>query len=1038
MAHTDAELIQRILAGDPDAFSPLVKKYQKGVHTLVWRKIGDFHTAEEITQDAFLTAYQKLGTLKNHHQFAGWLYVIAANLCRDWLRKKRLPMDSLDRTDTNEVDKVSYSRYVAEKQKADADETRREIVRKLLQKLPESERTVMTLHYLGEMTINAISEFLGVSPNTIKSRLSRARNRLRKEEDIIRESLGSFQLSDTLEANIMREVSRTTLAPPAVSKPLLPWAISAASAVLLFLLMGIGTQYLSRFQKPYHFNATSEPTVEIIDALFIIDSPAKPAVRNQPRRSALPGKDTGAGQNPDESLFATLPLDTPEVSTVKSDWHQTQGPEGGRVQNLFIAASGDLYARAATDLYRLTDDRSRWSLVNPDMPSDSSWHIAERNGTLYLVSDTDIRASTDSGETWQLLGPRPEGILIDLVITAAAPGAQTDIRMYLALAEGVFASIDAGRSWLPVNDGTLKDRKIRAITAIENTLFVGTDQGLYRRDSEGWTLLPVGDSRNIRAVASAGHRLYVAVGERAVNQGFGFSIPTRVTLAAPLALYRSTDFGDSWEALELKKAETPASSPSYQEIRFGFAPPTPAPQGKADPTVEISGLTIQGANPESDPQGKAGTKDSELEETAVFKMVAVEESLFVLDDKNGYYSEDAGDTWVALDAKIPDSEYVATLVSSDPKTFYRNGQFGIYRTTDAGKTWHPFNTGVVKTTVIDLIALQQGLYANVDGDLLMSSNGGETWVPVASSTTALTNLATFNGVLYARGIEEKTKPSVLRLSTQDNRFIPIPEMPMLKEPSYAELVKEKVNETVSEIADTIAENEDKADFDVDALLQDYNQVIEETLGQLLPTFLGNFAVSGDTYYMEYNQKLFRWKTGTTDWVDTGIISADAPIATTESAYDLDFFPFTLAVSGSTVYIGKQGGHLFRSVDEGHTWTDVTAHLPFSVAQFRGITLAGATLYVATDKGVTYSSDGVQWHTTTDTEGTPLVIKRFAVAGTTVYGTSGRQVYQLKENARVWQPVAPEIPVPITALAVEGNVLYVGAQGKGVLRFRIDE
>ena len=105
-------------------------------------------------------------------------------------------MDSLDITDANEVDKVSYSRYVAEKQKADADETRREVVKKLLQKLPESERTVMMLHYLGEMTINAISEFLGVSQNTVKSRLSRARNRLKKEEDIIQESLGSFQLPE--------------------------------------------------------------------------------------------------------------------------------------------------------------------------------------------------------------------------------------------------------------------------------------------------------------------------------------------------------------------------------------------------------------------------------------------------------------------------------------------------------------------------------------------------------------------------------------------------------------------------------------------------------------------------------------------------------------------------------------------------------------------------------------------------------------------------------------------------------------------------
>ena len=65
MKNNDAQLIQRTLAGDQSAFSTLVQKYQKPVHTLVWRKIGDFHIAEEITQDIFLRVYKKLQTLKN-------------------------------------------------------------------------------------------------------------------------------------------------------------------------------------------------------------------------------------------------------------------------------------------------------------------------------------------------------------------------------------------------------------------------------------------------------------------------------------------------------------------------------------------------------------------------------------------------------------------------------------------------------------------------------------------------------------------------------------------------------------------------------------------------------------------------------------------------------------------------------------------------------------------------------------------------------------------------------------------------------------
>ena len=65
MKNNDVELIHRILAGDDTAFASLVKKYQKQVHALAWRKTDDFHIAEKITQDTFLKAYQNLSTLKN-------------------------------------------------------------------------------------------------------------------------------------------------------------------------------------------------------------------------------------------------------------------------------------------------------------------------------------------------------------------------------------------------------------------------------------------------------------------------------------------------------------------------------------------------------------------------------------------------------------------------------------------------------------------------------------------------------------------------------------------------------------------------------------------------------------------------------------------------------------------------------------------------------------------------------------------------------------------------------------------------------------
>ena len=202
MKNEDVQLIERTLAGDESAFSTLVRKYQKPVHAFVRRKVGDFHIAEEITQDIFLRVYEKLQTLKNPNTFAGWLYVIAAHQCFAWFEKKRIPMESLDAMPPEELEELAYGQYRAKQQEEFANEQQREVVKGLLQKLPEGERSVVTLHYLDSMTCEDVSELLGVSPNTVKSRLHRARKRLKKDEPTIREiragSKGDIIMSDKL------------------------------------------------------------------------------------------------------------------------------------------------------------------------------------------------------------------------------------------------------------------------------------------------------------------------------------------------------------------------------------------------------------------------------------------------------------------------------------------------------------------------------------------------------------------------------------------------------------------------------------------------------------------------------------------------------------------------------------------------------------------------------------------------------------------------------------------------------------------------
>ena len=1056
MEQKDAQLIQQVLQGDQEAFARLVNKYQKGVHALAWRKIGDFHIAQEITQDAFLRAYQKLETLKNHNLFGGWLYVIASRLCADWFEKKSLPEQSLEVTDMREVNRGSYSRYVAEKQEAEADETRREIVKELLQKLPESERTVMTLHYLGEMTIKTISEFLGVSPNTVKSRLSRARNRLKKEEDMIRQNLGSFQLPANLTETIMREVSRIIPAAPAANKPVLPWALSAASAVLIVLLMGVGTQYLSRFQKPYNLNATSEPTVDLIEALFVVDTPAKPAVRNQAGSSATPGRNPGSGQQPDARLFAAA-VDAAEELTPTPQWAQTKGPEGGIVNNFFTTNAGDIYAGTSTSLYKLGADGRAWRRVNARKLGSLSiqdWlgtaaQMTAHGNRLYLATDTEILASEDKGETWHALGTHPKGI--------ARGFAVTDSGFYLALTGGVYYSKDGKTSWVALKDGMAAER-ILALAAIGNTVFAGTDKGLYRLNIERWKLLqvPVGPADMhgrrpvIHALAASKNRLYVAAGEASTYQ-----IGTQITsVRFWWTLHRSTDLGDSWYPIDPR---------GTQERETGRR------RGQSSMSSPLLGS----------------------DNIPLVKIVATGASVTVtVADGEFFYSTNTGETWTTLEKDASDSGTAPPLLIADTNIFYKSGLSGILRTTDGGESWHPFNTGFVSTPVTTLIAVKGRLYANsIDLRYVTSTDGGESWMPLPKNIDYGVFIAAFDDSLYVKtGDNMNLRSPLLRLSIEDNSLNFIPGMPgfeggnsgnkvqaeidvpeemmitVLREvlqESFPDKVKQNIEdldleqvaemlkgididpEQLSEkLTEKLNSNPDFARLKNEAL----NKATEEHVSTGMSPSFGNFAVSGGTYYVEYGQKLFRWEPDMTEWHDTGLIDetefdfpVDYSVEASTSINVLDSIGFKIAVSGGTVYVGKRDGNLSQSFDKGETWNDVTADLPFSWTAFNALTFAGQTVYVATDKGVAYSNDGTHWHAVTaDTEGNPLVMERFAAEDAIVYGTTGEYVYQLKEGSNTWEQVTPEIPDSVLSFVVDGNVLYVGTASSGVLRFTLDE
>ena len=137
---------------------------------------------------------------------------------------------------------------------------------------------------------------------------------------MIREALENFQITPNLTENIMREVSRLKPIAPSNNKPFVPWAIGVSTIAVIFLLLGIGSQYLSRFQKPYSFDATSEMTVELIEAPIVLSLEVKPDVRTQLGNVNTPSKSDTANQQPNNVSASVADAQSEETDTDSSQW----------------------------------------------------------------------------------------------------------------------------------------------------------------------------------------------------------------------------------------------------------------------------------------------------------------------------------------------------------------------------------------------------------------------------------------------------------------------------------------------------------------------------------------------------------------------------------------------------------------------------------------------------------------------------------------------------------------------------------------------
>ncbi|HVZ41752.1 MAG TPA: sigma-70 family RNA polymerase sigma factor [Candidatus Kapabacteria bacterium] len=182
---SDEELIRATLAGDQAAFAELVRRYQRRVTVTIRSVIGDLSQDDlaDIAQDVFLLAYRSLGSFRGDSQFGTYLTRIALRHCyRESKRRKRRGSIFYSFDKGSADDRPAEERFdsgLRTDRDVIADERKGDVARALA-RLPEEFRTVLVLRIVEELSVEEVAEALGISTGTVKSRLYRAKERMRE------------------------------------------------------------------------------------------------------------------------------------------------------------------------------------------------------------------------------------------------------------------------------------------------------------------------------------------------------------------------------------------------------------------------------------------------------------------------------------------------------------------------------------------------------------------------------------------------------------------------------------------------------------------------------------------------------------------------------------------------------------------------------------------------------------------------------------------------------------------------------------------
>lgn len=175
--------IKQVLKGDKNAYSDIVSSYQQSLYYVCYRILGNQQEAEDVAQEAFVRAYINLHTFDTKRKFSTWLYRIATNLCIDRIRKKK-PDYYLDADVPGTEGLNMYSQISSDEPLPEEELEKMELKDRIhyeINRLPEKYRTVIILQYIEELPLQEISDILGIPLGTVKTRVHRGREALRKQ-----------------------------------------------------------------------------------------------------------------------------------------------------------------------------------------------------------------------------------------------------------------------------------------------------------------------------------------------------------------------------------------------------------------------------------------------------------------------------------------------------------------------------------------------------------------------------------------------------------------------------------------------------------------------------------------------------------------------------------------------------------------------------------------------------------------------------------------------------------------------------------------